>query len=120
MVGLNIIITFLAKSCFMSILANHRCCFTSSTPFFSIPNLFDTSATKRCLINDFASLKMKNFLLIHVLGKAHFSFKNILINDHGIIICEGIYASIHLIDENTQCPPIYSLSMTLIQNNLRC
>lgn len=52
--------------------------------------------------------------------KRNFSFENILINSHCIVITEGINSSMHLINEYSESPPIDCFSMSLVENNFRC
>ena len=49
-----------------------------------------------------------------------FSFQNVLINEKRVVISKWVDSCNHLINENSQSPPIYRFSMSLILKNLRC
>lgn len=55
---------------------------------------------------------------IEILGTLDLSPQNVLVNDHGILIGEGVDACIHLINEDAQRPPVHALPMPLIQQDL--
>lgn len=54
-------------------------------------------------------------ILIEVSWELDFTFQNLLINCHGVIIVEWIDSRYHLVSQNAKCPPIHRLSMTLIK-----
>lgn len=58
-------------------------------------------------------------ILIEALWELNLASQDVLVNSHGVIVIEGIDSGIHFVDEHTQSPPVYSLSMALIQNNFR-
>ena len=48
-----------------------------------------------------------------------FSLQNVLVDDQGIVIGEGIDSCNHLINEDAESPPIHWFSMPLILQDLR-
>lgn len=57
-------------------------------------------------------------IFIKVLWETNLSLEDILVDDHRILIRERVYPSVHLVDEDAQSPPVNSLPVTLIQQNL--
>ena len=58
-------------------------------------------------------------VLIKSAGERDLSSKNVFVDAHGIFIIEWIDSCMHFVKQNTKCPPINRLSMTLIQNDFR-
>ena len=58
-------------------------------------------------------------VLVEALGELEFTLKDVVVNVHGIFISERIDASVHLVDEYTQGPPICGLPMSLVEQDLR-
>lgn len=58
-------------------------------------------------------------LLIKVLGEPDFSFQDLLVNCHGIVVVEGVNASNHFEGQNTEGPPVYWLAVALVEQHFR-
>ena len=43
-----------------------------------------------------------------------------MVDDHGVVVSEGVDACDHLVDDDTKSPPVYRFSMSLILKNLWC
>lgn len=56
--------------------------------------------------------------LVEILRAFDLSPENVLVNDHRILVREGVDTCIHLINEDTQSPPIHTLPMSLVQQDL--
>lgn len=57
-------------------------------------------------------------LLVEIFGEAYFSLEDILVDDHRILISEGVDPCVHLVDEYAEGPPVNSLAMALVQQDL--
>jgi len=57
-------------------------------------------------------------ILVEIAGEANLAFKNLLICCHWVVIVERVNARNHLISQDTECPPINWLTMTLIEKHL--
>ena len=57
---------------------------------------------------------------IEPFGKSEFSFQNVMINRHGVLVTEGVNSSNHFVEENPKGPPVNWFSVSLVQENLRC
>ena len=58
-------------------------------------------------------------LLVKFSGELYLAFEDLLINNHWVIVIEGVDASNHLIGQNAQSPPVDRLSVSLIQKHFR-
>ncbi len=58
-------------------------------------------------------------LLIKFSGELYFAFEDLLINNHRVVVIEGVDTSNHLIGQNAQGPPVDWLSVSLIQKHFR-
>lgn len=45
--------------------------------------------------------------------------QDVLVNYEGIIVCEGVDTGDHLVDQDTQSPPVDRFSVSLVLKNLR-
>lgn len=94
----------------------------SLAPFFKQPYLLVTSATSKCLtkllafLNDY-NLKLKKILLIKISWELDFTFEDLLIDSHWVIVIEWVNASVHLISQDSESPPIDWFTVTLVQEH---
>jgi hypothetical protein len=58
-------------------------------------------------------------VFVEVGGKGNFSFEDVPVDAHRILVIEGVDASVHLIDQYSESPPVNSFSVTLIEDDLR-
>lgn len=58
-------------------------------------------------------------VLIEVRGKRNLSLQNVPVDSHRVFVVEGVDSSVHLIDENTQRPPVDCFSVALIEDDFR-
>ena len=58
-------------------------------------------------------------ILGEVPRKFNLTFQNILIDCHGVIIREGVDADLHLINQDSEAPPVHGLTMAFLQQNFR-
>lgn len=58
-------------------------------------------------------------VVVEPFGEMEFSLEDVLIDHEGIIVCEGVDARNHFIDENSKGPPVHWFSVTLVLQNLR-
>ena len=66
--------------------------------------------------------KKKNswqFLLIISAGEFDLAFQDLLVDEHGVLVGEGVDASQHLVQKNAKSPPIYGFAVTLVQQHFR-
>ena len=54
-------------------------------------------------------------ILVEISWEFDFTFKNLLINSHGIVIVKWVNACYYLISQNSKRPPIDGLAVTLIK-----
>lgn len=58
-------------------------------------------------------------VVVEAFGEVKFPLEDILVDDQGIVISEGVDACYHLIDEHAQRPPVHWLPVSLILQDLR-
>lgn len=56
-------------------------------------------------------------VLVEVLWEPDFALQDVLVNDHGVFVGEGVDACVHFVDEDAQGPPVDSLPVALVKQN---
>ena len=51
--------------------------------------------------------------------KFNLTFQNILIHCHWVIVREGVDADLHLVNQDSQAPPVHRLAVAFLQQNFR-
>ena len=132
--GRNGTCSFFCESLYQSRVLNHLWFLMSALPFFRHPYLLVTSATNKCLTRLLAFLHYgtKNAnkygafveifsydlcLLVKVTWELDLALKNFLVDCHRVVIVEWVNTSVHLIDQNSQGPPVDRLSVTLVEEH---
>jgi hypothetical protein len=54
-------------------------------------------------------------LLVEVLGEADLPLQNVLVDDHRVLVGEGVDARVHLVYQDAQSPPVDASSVPLVQ-----
>ena len=58
-------------------------------------------------------------VLVKSLGEQNFSLEDLLIDGHWVLVIEGVNSGDHLIEKDSEGPPVDSLSVTLVKQDLR-
>lgn len=56
-------------------------------------------------------------VLVERPGELDLALKNLLVNEHWVIIAERVNSSKHFIEKNSKTPPVHRLSVSLIQKH---
>ena len=57
-------------------------------------------------------------VLVETLRELDLASQNVLVDSHRVIVVEGVDTSVHLVDKNPESPPVDSLPVALVENNL--
>ena len=63
-------------------------------------------------------LDQRSCVLIEIGGERNFSLENVSVDSHRVLIIEGVNSSVHLVDENSESPPVDCLSVALVEDDL--
>lgn len=55
---------------------------------------------------------------VHILREFDLPIQDVLVDDHGVLVGEGIYPGVHLIDEDPESPPVDSFAVAQVHNDL--
>ena len=58
-------------------------------------------------------------LLVKVAGELNLAAKDLLVNNHGVIIVKWVNTSDHFVGEDSQCPPVNRLAVALVEQHFR-
>lgn len=50
-------------------------------------------------------------------GEFYFSFQDFLVNQHGVLVVEGVDSGVHFVEEHAEGPPVDGLAMAFIQQD---
>lgn len=56
-------------------------------------------------------------VLIEIGSKRNLALQDIPVDSHRVLVVEGIDACVHLVDENSQSPPVDCFSVALVEND---
>lgn len=112
MLGTYVGFISLAKSLVQFIPLKNLCPLISFTPFFKFPYLLERSAYRICFTKLLAFLNVRaSCLRIKWPWELYFSLKDFLIDEHWVVIWEGVNSSKFLVKKNAEGPPVNRLSM---------
>lgn len=57
-------------------------------------------------------------IFIEIGSEGNLSLQDVSIDPHRVLIVEGVDTRMHLVDENTEGPPVNSFAVTLVKDNL--
>ncbi len=68
---------------------------------------------------DLAYLRLINKVLVDFFEELDFAFEDVLVDDHGVFVGEGVDAWVHFVDQDAQSPPVDPFAVSLVEENFR-
>ena len=63
------------------------------------------------------TINIDSYLLVEISWELNLSFKDLLVDSHGIVIVERVDASEHLVRQDSEGPPVDGLTVTFVQQH---
>ncbi len=100
-------------------LLNHLCFLMSLTPEFTLARTVLQVAVPLRKVCHQQVLHQRLGVLVEALWELDLPPEDVLVDAHRVVVVEGVDTSVHLVDEHSQSPPVDSLSVALVEDDLR-